>query len=87
MTTIINRKGGGTEMLLDKPFDFQTQISYSAQVEIQPGDTLTTTCTFATPTPFGQGTNQEMCYNFVIAYPAGQLAKTFSILRKYDCTN
>jgi Copper type II ascorbate-dependent monooxygenase, C-terminal domain/Copper type II ascorbate-dependent monooxygenase, N-terminal domain len=86
MSTAVNRKGGGKEMLLDKPFDFQTQISYPVRATINPGDTLTTTCTYAMPTPFGQGTNQEMCYNFVTAYPAGQLAQAFSILRKYDCT-
>ena len=86
MKTVINRKGGGTEVLLDEPFDFNTQISYDTPAVIQPGDTLTTTCTYATPTPFGQGTNEEMCYNFVIAYPAGQLSQLLQILRKYDCT-
>jgi hypothetical protein len=86
MKTVINRKGGGTETLIDEPFDFNTQISYDTPAVIQPGDTLTTTCTFATPTPFGQKTNEEMCYNFVIAYPAGQLAQFLQILRKYDCT-
>jgi hypothetical protein len=86
MTTVINRAGGGTEMLLDKPFDFQTQVSYSTPAVIHKGDTLTTTCTFATPTPFGESTNDEMCYNFVLAYPAGGLAQAFQFLRKYDCT-
>jgi hypothetical protein len=86
MKTVINRKGGGTEVLVDKPFDFNTQISYDTPAVIQPGDTLTTTCTYATPTPFGQGTNEEMCYNFVIAYPAGQLGQLLQLLRKYDCT-
>lgn len=86
MTTVINRAGGGTEMLLDKPFDFQTQVSYPTPAVIHKGDTLTTTCTFATPTPFGERTNDEMCYNFVLAYPAGALAQGIQILRKYDCT-
>jgi uncharacterized protein (DUF3820 family) len=27
-----------------------------------------------------------MCYNFVIAYPAGQLGQLLQLLRKYDCT-
>jgi hypothetical protein len=86
MKTVINRKGGGTEVLLDEPFDFQTQISYKTPAVIHAGDTLTTTCEFATPTPFGQSTNQEMCYNFVMAYPAGGLAQFLQILRKYDCS-
>lgn len=85
MKTIINRAGGGTEVLVDEPFDFNTQISYKTPAVIKKGDTLTTTCTYATPTPFGQGTNEEMCYNFVMAYPAGGLAQTFQVLRKYDC--
>jgi hypothetical protein len=85
MKTVINRASGGTEVLIDKPFDFNTQISYDTPAVIKPGDTLTTTCTFAKPTPFGQGTNQEMCYNFVMAYPAGGLAQTLQVLRKYDC--
>jgi hypothetical protein len=86
MKTVINRAQGGTETLIDKPFDFQTQVSYPTPAVIQPGDTLNTTCTYATPTPFGQGTNQEMCYNFVIAYPAGGLAQSLQLLRKNDCT-
>jgi hypothetical protein len=86
MKTVINRKGGGTEVLIDKPFDFNTQISYPTPAVINPGDTLSTTCTFATPTPFGQGTNEEMCYNFVVAYPAGQLAQFLQLLRKNDCS-
>jgi len=86
LTTVINRKGGTSEVLIDKPFDFNTQISYPTPTVINPGDTLSTTCTYATPTPFGQGTNEEMCYNFVVAYPAGQLAQLIQLLRKNDCT-
>jgi cytochrome c551/c552 len=86
LTTVINRKSGATDMLIDQPFDFNTQISYQTPAVIQPGDTLTTTCTYASPTPFGESTNDEMCYNFVVAYPAGQLAQFLQLLRKYDCT-
>jgi hypothetical protein len=86
MKTVINRASGGTETLIDVPFDFNTQVSYPTPAVINPGDTLTTTCTFAKPTPFGTGTNEEMCYNFVVAYPAGGLAQFLQVLRKYDCT-
>jgi hypothetical protein len=86
MKTVINRKGGASEVLIDEPFDFNTQVSYQTPAVVNPGDTLTTTCTYATPTPFGQKTNEEMCYNFVIAYPAGQLAQSIQFLRKNDCT-
>jgi len=87
MKTVINRKDGSTEVLIDKPFDFNTQISYPTPATINPGDTLSTTCTYATPTPFGQGTNEEMCYNFVLAYPAGQLGQFLQLLRKNDCAS
>jgi hypothetical protein len=89
MKTIINRANGTKETLIDKPFDFNTQISYETPTIINPGDTLTTTCTYAQPTPFGQGTNQEMCYNFVTAYPIGKLVNSGGlggILRLNDCT-
>jgi len=86
MKTVINRQGGTSDILIDTPFDFNTQVSYPTPMVINPGDTLTTTCTYATPTPFGQKTNEEMCYNFVVAYPAGQLAQFLQLLRKYDCT-
>jgi len=86
MKTVINRKDGTSEVLIDKPFDFNTQIAYPTPAVINPGDTLATTCTYATPTPFGQGTNEEMCYNFVMAYPAGGLAQLLQVLRKYDCS-
>lgn len=85
LKTVINRASGGAETLVDKPFDFNTQISYSTPAVIHPGDTLTTTCTYATPTAFGQSTNNEMCYNFVLAYPAGALAQSIQLLHKYDC--
>jgi hypothetical protein len=85
MKTVINRAGGGTEVLLDEPFDFNNQLDYETPAVIKPGDTLTTTCTFKKPTPFGTGTNQEMCYNFVTAYPAGGLQQLLPGLRKYDC--
>jgi hypothetical protein len=85
MKTVINRAGGGTDVLIDQAFDFNTQISYSTPAVVHKGDTLTTTCTYATPTAFGEGTNNEMCYNFVLAYPAGGLAQSLQVLRKYDC--
>jgi hypothetical protein len=85
MKTVINRASGGTEVLLDQAFDFNTQVSYPTPAVVHKGDTLTTTCTYATPTPFGESTNSEMCYNFVLAYPAGALAQSLQVLRKYDC--
>jgi len=85
MKTIINRKDGTKETLLDKPFDFNTQIGYDTPTVIMPGDTLTTTCTYGGAAIYGEGTKNEMCYNFVLAYPNGALSSG-SFLRKNGCT-
>lgn len=77
MKTVIDRAGGGTETLVDEPFNFNTQYSYNTPTTIMPGDTLTTTCTFQNDTPgdvgYGMRTTDEMCFNFVTAWPAGAL--------------
>jgi hypothetical protein len=77
MTTVINRKAGGQEILVDKPFHFENQVGYDVNVMLLPGDTLFTTChynnTTAGPIGFGPSTSQEMCYDFLYAYPAHAL--------------
>jgi hypothetical protein len=77
MTTVINRMGGKQELLIDKPFNFASQVGYDVNVDIYPGDTLFTTCYYDNPTAgaigFGPSTSQEMCYDFLYAYPAHAL--------------
>jgi hypothetical protein len=78
MTTIINRKAGGMpETVVDNPFAFSDQREYAVSNVIHPGDTLTTTCTWMNTTSasvaFGESTTSEMCYNFVLSYPAHSL--------------
>jgi hypothetical protein len=77
MKTIINRKGGAPETVLDMPFSFTDQREYGVTNVIHPGDTLTTTCTWmnttASAVSFGESTTSEMCYNFVLSYPAHAL--------------
>lgn len=73
MKTIIHRKGGADEVLHDEPFDFNNQHHYLKNVLINPGDSLTTTCTYDKPMAFGESTGEEMCYNFTFAYPKGAL--------------
>ena len=85
MKSIINRKDGTKDTLFDKPFDFNTQIGYDTPAVVQPGDTLTTTCTYGGAAIYGEGTKNEMCYAFVLAYPNGGLSSG-SILRKNGCT-
>ncbi|MEY4583276.1 MAG: hypothetical protein RL701_7979 [Pseudomonadota bacterium] len=74
MTTVINRKGGMKEMVVDNPFSFNDQREYPINNIVHPGDTLTTTCTWMNTTAsqvgFGESTTSEMCYNFVLSYPA-----------------
>ena len=74
MKTVINRKNGTKETLHDAPFDFDYQRQYMKTVKIQPGDSLTTECTFSKPMAFGESTNAEMCYNFTLAYPKNALS-------------
>lgn len=83
MKTIITRLDGSEETLNNRAFDFNDQQIYpvggrAGEVVVGPGDKLTTTCTYENETsrfvPFGQSTSQEMCYNFVVAWPAGSLA-------------
>ena len=77
LKTVINRAGGGNEILVDKPFKFDEQRSYATPAVVRPGDTLTTTCTYNNTTAqnigFGTVSELEMCYNFVFAYPARAL--------------
>ncbi|MDB4974025.1 MAG: hypothetical protein JWN48_2366, partial [Myxococcaceae bacterium] len=73
MKAVIHRKGKGDEVLHDEPFDFNDQRHYLKDVIINPGDTITTTCTYNQPMAFGESTGQEMCYLFTFAYAKGQL--------------
>jgi hypothetical protein len=80
MTSTVQRAGGGPmEMPFDHSFLFDHQVNYmlSKGYVLQPGDSITSTCTFNNTTTanvaFGQSTKQEMCYQFTFAYPYGAL--------------
>lgn len=73
MRAVINRAAGGTDILHDAPFSFDSQVSYPKNIVLQPGDTITTTCQWDTEVNFGRGTLDEMCYLFTVAWPAGAL--------------
>jgi hypothetical protein len=73
MKVVITRKDGKQETIHDKDFDFEYQRQYILDVVINPGDTVATTCTYATPSRFGKGTTDEMCYFFSTHWPAGKL--------------
>jgi hypothetical protein len=70
------------EMLVDVPhWDFESQTSYPAPggtLVVNPGDVLRTTCVYDNLSDdmvtFGERTEDEMCFNFIAAYPAGAIA-------------
>jgi hypothetical protein len=78
MKTVLKSASGMTT-IFDKPFKFDEQVNYMLKpfVTMMPGEELITTCTFQNDTgfnvAFGQSTNQEMCYQFALAYPYGAL--------------
>ncbi len=74
MRVVVNRAGGGQEVVHDEAFSFENQRMYPEDITLNAGDYLTTTCTYSSPATFGSGTNQEMCYWFAGHYPAGALA-------------
>jgi hypothetical protein len=79
MKATVQHAAGMMETIFDKPFDFNSQITYvqQAPIVLMPGDSITSTCTFDNTTPasvpFGPSTTQEMCYMFTMAYPAQAL--------------
>jgi hypothetical protein len=86
-------RGGSTtnvETLVDiGRWDFNGQTGYAAPngaLVIQPGDVLRTTCTYDnggdTDITFGERTEDEMCFDFVSAYPAGALANALGRARR-----
>jgi len=89
MRTVINRADGGQDILHDQPFDYQNQIQYDTPQVLQPGDTLSTTCFFENPggrSNFGPSTDDEMCYNFVTAWPIDQMvSKGHFVNAKHSC--
>ncbi|MEM6996411.1 MAG: hypothetical protein AAF721_38255 [Myxococcota bacterium] len=54
-------------------FENQRQYHNDPEVIVQPGELITTTCVFDNPTSetvhFGEGTGDEMCFDFLLAYP------------------
>ena len=81
---LLKRAGGEQVVLHDAPFSFDDQRKYilpedgsAPEILVHAGDSITTTCTFMNPNDralrFGQFTEDEMCFFYVIAWPMGQL--------------
>jgi hypothetical protein len=75
---VLSRTAGPTATLHDAPFRFADQLTYQVNAVVNEGDTLTTTCTYDNTTngtvTFGGNADNETCYNFVTAHPAGGLS-------------
>jgi hypothetical protein len=75
MTSVVTHTSGMQETVFDHPFQFDHQVNYilGTPYVLQPGEKITSTCTFnnttTAPVAFGQSTMQEMCYQFTFAYP------------------
>jgi Copper type II ascorbate-dependent monooxygenase, C-terminal domain/Copper type II ascorbate-dependent monooxygenase, N-terminal domain len=75
-STWINRGAAGVPVVEVKSWDFNHQAAYPhdhANLVINPGESLTTTCVYTNPTDreirFGENTEDEMCFNFATVYP------------------
>jgi hypothetical protein len=73
MKEVITHASGMAETIHDDDFSFDDQRYYLLTSVLMAGDTMTTTCTYRSPATFGSSTNQEMCYFFTIAWPAGSI--------------
>ncbi len=74
---IINRKDGTKETYHDAPFSFESQITYTKKAVLQQGDSIYAECTYKNDSTrvktFAEGTEDEMCYLFTLAYPIGAM--------------
>ncbi|MEO8702358.1 MAG: hypothetical protein ABI867_20100 [Kofleriaceae bacterium] len=75
LKSVIHR--GATDIVLqDTPYNFEEQSFHLVQpfVELQPGDTLTTSCTYENTTGatvrFGESSDDEMCFSDIFYFPA-----------------
>lgn len=62
-------------------FSFEDQVYYPHEPEVllQPGDALRTVCTYDNPgngaVTFGEKTEDEMCFNFLMVYPVSSIGE------------
>lgn len=77
VTDIVHEGGDSDELIRIDDWDFGYQAYYDASATLLKGDTLKTTCTYdnltSEPIHFGEGSEEEMCFNFVLVYPASGL--------------
>jgi hypothetical protein len=74
LDTQITKADATTSTLVDSPnYDFEYQVGYPTDTKLEVGDSVTTRCTWKNttngPVGFGEGTGDEMCFDFVSYYP------------------
>ncbi len=79
MQVTLLRANGAREVLHDAPFVFDEQQRFEQRdVTMQLGDSLETRCYYDNdsllPIAYGDGVDQETCFGFITAWPAGVLA-------------
>jgi mono/diheme cytochrome c family protein len=76
----VKKKSGEEIVMLDRPFAFGEQKSYTltSEVILETGDSVSTTCIYTNKTAnninFGENTGDEMCFNFAMYYPKDALS-------------
>lgn len=75
--SVVERAGGSEEVILDIAYDFNNQIMYETPFVLHAGDRIRTACHFVNDTErlirVGDLEGDEMCANFVYAWPAHAL--------------
>jgi hypothetical protein len=89
MSVRLDRADGTSKTVFDMPFSAESQRQYPFPMLLQPGDSLLTTCYFDNPNPYavtiGDRVSDEMCNNFIVAYPAGALTSNFPSVVPNTC--
>jgi hypothetical protein len=94
-TEIIRNHGSGMEtvelLTSVNPWDFNDQTSYpqAPPVVVNGGDGVRVTCTYDNPGPntvsWGENTEDEMCFDFLLVYPYPSFFDTFGV--PANCTD
>lgn len=69
------------DMGANDPWNFNNQPFMPIAIDLSPGDTIETKCTWTNTTPntvmFGPDTSDEMCFSFTMYYPAAASFKSW----------
>jgi hypothetical protein len=73
-STVLPASGGAAQTLVDQPsFSFAEQYLYPTNLPVHGGDVVDTRCawnnTTSSEVTFGEGTGDEMCFDFAAYYP------------------